>query len=98
MKYNRAEIMKMAWAIRRESGCTMSTALKTAWAATKAVMEAKDYADTCVSGTNREYANRWENYGKSRTYFGVKVYTTRGMKKDIKVGYINNRNGEWIAA
>lgn len=35
MKYDRRAIMKNAWEIRRESGCTMSAALKKAWAVAK---------------------------------------------------------------
>ena len=35
MKFNRSEIMRNAWNIRRESGCTMSIALKKAWAVAK---------------------------------------------------------------
>ncbi len=35
MKYDRRSIMKNAWEIRRESGCTMSAALKKAWAVAK---------------------------------------------------------------
>ncbi len=35
MKYDRRSIMKTAWGIRRESGCTMSAALKKAWAVAK---------------------------------------------------------------
>ena len=35
MKYDRRAIMKNAWNIRRESGCTMSAALKKAWTVAK---------------------------------------------------------------
>ena len=35
MKYDRRAIMKNAWTIRRESGCTMSAALKKAWTVAK---------------------------------------------------------------
>ena len=35
MKYDRRAIMINAWSIRRESGCTMSAALKKAWAVAK---------------------------------------------------------------
>lgn len=35
MKYDRRAIMKNAWNIRRESGCTMSAALKMAWTVVK---------------------------------------------------------------
>ena len=98
MKYNRSEIMKMAWQIRKNSGCTMSMALTTAWAATKAMVEAEEYGNT-FCGHTKVYANVWENYGKSRTYIGAKVYTNGwNMKRDIKAGYINNKTGEWIAA
>ena len=35
MKYDRRAIMKNAWTIRRESGCTMAAALKKAWTVAK---------------------------------------------------------------
>ena len=35
MKYNRAEIMKSAWEIRKTGGVTMSEAMKTAWGVAK---------------------------------------------------------------
>lgn len=35
MKYNKSEIMKRAWEIRRKTGCNMSDALKKAWARAK---------------------------------------------------------------
>lgn len=35
MKYNKSKIMSRAWSIRRITGCTMSTALKQAWAEAK---------------------------------------------------------------
>ena len=35
MKYDRRSIMMNAWNIRRESGCTMSAALKKAWTVAK---------------------------------------------------------------
>ena len=39
MKFNRSEIMRNAWTIRRESGYTMSAALKKAWAVAKKGIE-----------------------------------------------------------
>lgn len=35
MKYNLSAIMRRAWSLRRERGCTMMTALRIAWAEAK---------------------------------------------------------------
>lgn len=52
MTYNRSEIMKDAWMIRRTEGRTMAYAMKKAW------MKAKLLT----------IGNLWEKYGKSRIY------------------------------
>lgn len=55
MKYNRSEIMRNAWNIRRESGCTMSAALKKAWAVAKeAKMEELKIAE--MTGSEKQIA------------------------------------------
>lgn len=35
MKYNLSEIMRRAWGLRKDRGCTMMTALRIAWAEAK---------------------------------------------------------------
>lgn len=35
MKYNKSEIMKRAWSIRKSTGCDMSTALRKSWSIAK---------------------------------------------------------------
>ena len=98
MKYNRSDIMKTAWEIRRTSGCDMSQALTTAWAATKAEIEAVEQAES-YCGHCKSYRNNWQNYGKDRTYIGTKVYTNAwNLKRDIKAGYIDNLKGIFVAA
>ena len=42
--YNKHEIMKNAWSIRRENNVSMSVALKAAWALAKAIKAAEALA------------------------------------------------------
>ena len=98
MKYNKAEIMKTAWQIRRKSGCGMGQALTAAWAAAKAEIDAMEQAGA-YNGIRKAYRNWWQSYGKDRTYIGAKVYTNAwNLKRDIKAGYIDNQKGIFVAA
>jgi hypothetical protein len=100
MKYGREEkrqVMQMAWQIRRKSNCTMSKAMKTAWAAVKALTEAVEIGEGY--GITREYTNLWEKYGKSRLYIGARVYTNAwNLKRDVKGGYVDMMTAEFVAA
>ena len=41
----------------------------------------------------------WENYGKSRTYVEVAVYTNAwNRKRTEKIGYVDNMTGNFVAA
>lgn len=60
-KYNLSNIMKNAWAIRRTTGCTMSTALHKAWASAKAP---KDIVSKLLDAGGR----RWTKNGHDRIY------------------------------
>lgn len=63
MKYNKPEIMKNAWNIRRTAHVDMSTALRASWALAKAMNEAKTTGED--SGWNyRVTANDWAKGGK----------------------------------
>jgi hypothetical protein len=98
MKYNRSEIMKNAWNIRRNANVDMATALKSAWALAKAMLEAETIGEE--SGWNYKVsANDWAKYGKNRTYVTTRIYTNAwNLKREIKLGYIDNMTGEFIAA
>ena len=98
MKYDRRAIMKNAWNIRRSANVDMSTALKAAWALAKAVIEAETIGKE--SGWNYKVsANDWAKYGKNRTYVSTRIYTNAwNLKREIKLGYIDNMTGEFIAA
>lgn len=101
MKSDRRSIMRAAWAIRRKSNCTMSKALKTAWAAVKALAEA--VVSLKSFGISRGCTSIWEKYGKCRCYLTAKAYTgvnsdAVGLKREIKVGYIDMMAAEFVAA
>lgn len=65
MKYNKSDIMKKAWEIKRKSGNTFSASLKMAWSLAKAIltMKKEDYVE---DGTVD--VRFWFNYGKARAY------------------------------
>ena len=60
MKFNRAEIMKSAWEIRRTGGVAMSEALKTAWGVAKLTVGANPMDETL-----QEYFRRLEAADKA---------------------------------
>lgn len=97
-KYNLSNIMKNAWSIRRTANVDMSTALKAAWATEKALMAAEETGKE--SGWNyRVCANDWVKYGKNRTYVSTRIYTNAwNCKREIKMGYVDNLTGEFVAA
>lgn len=98
MKYNKRDIMMNAWEIRRTAGVSMSVALKAAWALVKAMVKAEEIGSE--SGWNyRVSANDWCKYGKNRTYVSTRIYTNAwNLKREIKLGYIDNLSGVFYAA
>lgn len=96
--YNRKEIMINAWNIRKTANVSMSTALKAAWALAKAMNSAEETG--CESGWNYKVsANDWVKYGKNRTYVSTRIYTNAwSLKKEIKLGYVDNLTGAFVAA
>lgn len=97
-KYNLSNIMKNAWNIRRTANVSMSIALKSAWALEKAMMSAEETGKD--SGWNyRVSASDWCKYGKNRTYVTTRIYTNAwNLKREIKIGYVDNMTGSFIAA
>lgn len=67
MKYNKSEIMKNAWNIRRATGCTMSAALVKAWANAKA--PAKTVETLTVEDLTAFGGKLWEKGNLRRVYF-----------------------------
>lgn len=98
MKYNRRDIMKNAWAIRRTANVDMSTAMKAAWALIKAMYKAEEIGSE--SGWKYKVAaNDWVKYGKNRTYVSTRIYTNAwNLKREIKLGYVDNMTGAFVAA
>lgn len=96
--YNMHEIMVNAWNIRRTANVSMSVALKAAWALVKAIKAADTIGDE--SGWNHKtVANDWVKYGKNRTYVSTRIYTNAwNLKREIKLGYVDNLTGEYVAA
>lgn len=97
-KYNKSAIMRNAWAIRRNANVSMSIALKAAWALVKAMNTADAIGEE--SGWNHKtVANDWAKGGHNRTYVSTRIYTNAwNLKREIKIGYVNNITGEFIAA
>lgn len=96
--YNRHEIMKNAWSIRRENNVSMSVALKAAWALAKAIKAAEALAAD-IDWNTKIRVNDWIKAGHSRTYVEVAVYTNAwNRKRTEKIGYVNNLTGEFVAA
>lgn len=71
-KYNLSQIMRSAWAIRRETGCTMSDALRKAWASAKA-------HNDIVSNLLAVGGRRWTKNGHDR------IYLSRVISLDTEV-------------
>lgn len=97
-KYNKKNIMKNAWCIRKTKNVSMSIALKAAWALEKAMVEADEVGKE--SGWNyKVVANDWTKYGKCRTYISARIYTNAwNLKKEVKIGYVDNMTGAYVAA
>ena len=98
MKYNKKNIMRNAWAIRRETNVNMSTALKAAWALEKAMNAAEEIGKE--SGWNyRVVVRDWAKGGKNRTYVSTRIYTNAwSLKRTIEMGYVDNMAGSFVAA
>ena len=98
MKYNKREIMMNAWNLVKNHGIDLRTAMKSAWALAKAMNAAENEGKK--SGWNfRVDANDWAKYGKDRTYVSTRIYTNAwNLKNEIKLGYIDNMTGTFVAA
>lgn len=89
--YNKSEIMKSAWAIRRVTNVSMSKALKAAWAEAKkpAKLVFENYAE--LGGFEFKL---WEKHGLRRVY----INNYSGRNKSNAGGYINLDNMDIVAS
>ena len=96
--YNKSNIMKNAWNIKKTAGVSMSVTLKSAWALEKAMMQAEKIAEG-IDWNTKVRVNDWVKNGHNRTYIEVAVYTNAWTRKCTeKIGYVNNLTGEFVAA
>lgn len=96
--YNKSNIMRNAWNIKKTAGVSMSVALKSAWALEKAMIQAEKIAED-INWNTKVRVNDWVKNGHNRTYVEVAVYTNSwNRKRTEKVGYVNNLTGEFVAA
>lgn len=97
-KYNLSIVMMNAWAIRRSANVDISTALKAAWALVKAMVAAETVGQE--SGWNYKVkAIDWVKTGHNRTYVSTRIYTNAwNLKREIKLGYVDNLTGEYVSA
>lgn len=98
MKFDRKQIMKNAWNIRRTANVTMSIALKAAWAVAKATIN----AETAGQESDWNYTvkvNDWVKGNKNRTYVETRIYTNAwNYKRSIFKVFVDNMTGETVAA
>lgn len=96
--YNKHEIMRNAWNIRRDANVSMSIAMKAAWALAKAIKVAEKVASE-INWNTKVRVNDWAKGGYNRTYVEVAVYTNAwNRKRTEKIGFVNNLTGEFVAA
>ena len=106
MKYNKSEIMKKAWSLYRDEYGPFSVCLKRAWEIYKmsrgmrsAVLHYDHYFTNHAYASMEMQCNRWTKYGKDRTYINAIARNAYGIiVKTYKVGYIDNIDGEFVAA
>lgn len=97
-KYNKSNIMRNAWALRKSVNVSMSIALKSAWALEKAMMQAEKEA-AAIDWNTKVAVNDWVKYGKNRTYVEIREYTNAwNCKRTYKLGYVDNLAGVFVAA
>ena len=96
--YNKKEIMRNAWGIRKSANVSMSVALKSAWALAKAIKAAEQISES-IDWNTKVRVNDWVKAGYNRTYVEVAVYTNAwNRKRTEKIGYVDNMTGEFVAA
>lgn len=96
--YDKHNIMRNAWKLIKAYGISRSVALKSAWALEKAMIKADKVAEDICWNT-KVRVNDWVKGAYNRTYIEVVIYTNAWNRKGVeKIGYIDNTNGEFVAA
>ena len=106
MKYNKAEIMRNAWAAVRTLGITMSEALKRAWAVAKTAAEKiafNGFAKVAIRENGETNPNVGGEKDCDSNYLTFKMWEKNGNRRiyinDYKrrsCGYIDLNNGNKI--
>ena len=98
MKYDLSNIMRNAWNLKKTYDVSMSVALRSAWALEKAMISAEE-AGKESKCNYRVIANDWVKGGRNRTYVSTRIYTNAwNCKREIKIGYVDNLSGDFVAA
>ena len=98
MKYNKRNIMKNAWNLVKTHGIDIRTAMKAAWALEKAMIAAEENGKASC-WNYRVSVNDWAKGGKDRTYVATRIYTNAwNLKREVKLGYVDNLTGSFVAA
>ncbi len=100
MKYNKSQIMKRAWEIKRQDERNIfGECLKMAWDEAKKQSTKKTGVDIFIGKLVDAGANRWQKYGYDRLYisgcesvFDVKIENDLEMMELFGSGYINMKN------
>lgn len=104
MKYNKREIMKRAWEIRKShtdtktgvSACTMSYALTQAWAEAKAAATAKTVKTLTAERLTAKGGKLWEKGAHRRVYFNRAELSTICSKEIEDAKATSNRYGRMV--
>ena len=73
MKYNKREIMKKAWEVKRKLKVTLKIALRISWKLAKKALSLKEEDDMMKYG--KVEFNVWQNYGYTRAYYKCNWYS-----------------------
>ena len=112
MKYNKSEIMKRAWEIKKENKNNIfSACLKLAWAEAKGNTVSKTEKELMIEKLEMMakeaeeryvfkytvYISEWVKYGKDRTYLAV-FETSDVTRHNAKIdcGYFDNIANEYV--
>lgn len=107
-KYNLSNVMKRAWEIKKmQKGLSFSECLKKSWTTEKEIVayneernemsEIDKAADEYEGRTGYSCRyNRWQKYGKDRTY--ISFWENRGRRSvEHKAGYWDHKEKQYVA-
>lgn len=107
-RYNLSNIMKRAWGIKKiQKRLSFSECLKKSWAKEKEIVAYKDERNEMSeidkatdayeerTGYSCRY-NRWQKYGKDRTY--ISFWDNKGRRHvEHKAGYFDHQTKQYVA-